>query len=295
MTPYKKHAILLICHSRPMHMSKVLSEIEKHYPENLYIFIDNVSKKVSQEVATNHKKVVKLAKSFSGAKHIKIKVPTSNLGCGFGPYSAIDWVLSQEEEVIVLEDDVLPVSDFFHYMDKNLEKFRHSDCMMISSNKYDRFPQFGKSIKTRFTFTNGWATWKRSWSCYDYRLNGYKVNEMIDNNLTFIANKPIWRNLSTKVMSGEDITFWDYQWQFAVWKNNGWSLQPPRNLTKNIGFDDQGTHTKNGDWRESITAEDNGALIKSGFVEIGALHNFIISIYKGYLPSYIYRIFKFKI
>ncbi len=295
MMSYKKHAVLLIGHSRPLHMSRVLSQIQNYYPDELYIFVDGVSNTASQETLEGNSKVIELANTFSGAKNINIKISHKNLGCGVGPHSAIDWALSKESEIIILEDDVLPVSDFFNYMDKNLEELKHSDCMMISSNKYDRFPQFGKSIKTRFTFTNGWATWKRSWSHYDYRLTVFKINDLIDNNLTFIINKNIWIKLAEEVKSSKNISYWDYQWQFSVWKNDGWSLQPPRNLTRNIGFDDLGTHTKGGDWRESITAIDKSAPIKSGFVEIGAIHNFVISIYKSYLPGYIYRVFKFKI
>jgi len=295
MTAYKKHAVLLIGFSRPIHMSKVLSKIENYYPDELYIFVDGVSDMASQETLENNSKVIELANNFSGAKNINIKISHQNLGCGVGPVSAIDWALSKEDEIIILEDDCVPIPDFFNYMDKNLEELRNSECMMISSNKYDRFPQFGKSIKTRFTFTHGWATWKKSWSHYDYRLNMFNTNDLIDKNLTLKNNKNIWTKVAQEIKSGKNISYWDYQWQFSVWNNNGWSLQPPRNLSSNIGFDELSTHTSGRDWRESIKAIDKSAPIKSGFVEIGVLHNFVISIYKGSLPGYIYRLFRFKI
>jgi len=295
MTTHKKHAVLLIGYSRPLHMSRVLDEISKYYPDQLYIFVDGIGSNASKQDLDNNSKVIDLASNFIGAKNININISQEHLGCGIGPYRAIDWALSNENEIIILEDDILPTSDFFDYMDRNLEELNHSDCMMISSNKYGRFPQFNKSIKTRFTFTHGWATWKRSWNHYDYRLTAFEIDELLDENLTFLVNKKSWHRLAEEVQSGKNLSYWDYQWQFSVWKSRGWSLQPPRNLTTNIGFGKYGTHTAGGDWRESITAQDKGSLIKSGYVEIGVTHNLINSIYRGGIPSFLFRKFGFKI
>ncbi|MDO9593074.1 MAG: class I SAM-dependent methyltransferase, partial [Erysipelotrichaceae bacterium] len=42
-----------------------------------------------------------------------------------------------------------------------------------------------------------------------------------------------------------NVDTWDYPWTFSVWKNNGLSVYPAKNLIKNIGFGENATHTKN--------------------------------------------------
>jgi len=298
MSHPKKHAVLVIGHSRPDHMSRVLSKIAIHFPDKLYIFIDGVAENSTQRLIESHDKVVTLANNCNSAKNVKVNISKTNLGCGISCSNAIDWALSTENEIIILEDDVLPGPDFFNYMDKNLIELNQSDCMMISSNKFDRFPQFKNSIKTKFTFMSGWATWKRAWNKYDYRLTNFDIDRLLDKNLTFLCNKLNWIKIANEIKSDKDLSYWDYQWQFIIWENNGWSLQPPRPLTKNIGFDTVGTHTgglEHGDWRELITYEGNNELIRPGFKKIGRLHNLIISIYTTSIPGYIHRKFKFKI
>lgn len=36
---------------------------------------------------------------------------------------------------------------------------------------------------------------------------------------------------------------WDYQWDYAIWKQNGLCITPNTSLVKNIGFDERATHT----------------------------------------------------
>jgi hypothetical protein len=37
---------------------------------------------------------------------------------------------------------------------------------------------------------------------------------------------------------------WDYQWTFAMWTQNSMAIIPEVNLISNIGYNEQGTHTK---------------------------------------------------
>ena len=51
-----------------------------------------------------------------------------------------------------------------------------------------------------------------------------------------------WNNIFKKVIN-KTIGTWDYQWTYAVWKNNGLSILPNKNMIANIGFNNNGTHT----------------------------------------------------
>jgi hypothetical protein len=53
-----------------------------------------------------------------------------------------------------------------------------------------------------------------------------------------------WINLLVSAKQNK-IDTWDFMWVFSVWKNNGISIIPQKNLIKNIGFGVNATHTTN--------------------------------------------------
>ena len=50
-----------------------------------------------------------------------------NLGCRERVSSGLDWVFSQREEAIILEDDCLPDGSFFRYCAELLEHYRRDE------------------------------------------------------------------------------------------------------------------------------------------------------------------------
>ncbi|MFM6245941.1 MAG: FkbM family methyltransferase, partial [Dolichospermum sp.] len=54
-----------------------------------------------------------------------------NLGCRKRIYTGLDWVFSQVEEAIILEDDCLPDSSFFRFCEELLEKYRDHPRIML--------------------------------------------------------------------------------------------------------------------------------------------------------------------
>lgn len=55
-----------------------------------------------------------------------------------------------------------------------------------------------------------------------------------------------WKKILDNVYNNEStIECWDYQWLYSVWNNHGFGIAPSVNLVKNIGFDNDATHTVN--------------------------------------------------
>ena len=52
-----------------------------------------------------------------------------------------------------------------------------------------------------------------------------------------------WHNAFTNVSEGR-IDTWDFQWLFACWKSGALCALPTRNLTQNIGYGLEATHTR---------------------------------------------------
>jgi hypothetical protein len=44
--------------------------------------------------------------------------------------------------------------------------------------------------------------------------------------------------------TGGKIDYWDYQWLFSTWAQNGLCIMPNVNMISNIGFNEEATHTK---------------------------------------------------
>ncbi len=65
---------------------------------------------------------------------------------------------------------------------------------------------------------------------------------MIEKKFETKKERLFWNNLSISVLADKVETCY-YQWTYAIWKNNGLSILPNKNMIANIGFNDKGTHT----------------------------------------------------
>ena len=89
-----------------------------------------------------------------------------NLGCKRRVSGGIDWIFSQVEEAIILEDDCLPAPSFFQFCQTMLERYRYDDRIsMIGGSNYQ---QENSRTSDSYFFTKyahiwGWATWRRAW------------------------------------------------------------------------------------------------------------------------------------
>jgi len=245
-----KVPVLLIAYRRPNETKKVLDRIREYYPDDLYVFVDSPIQ-ADQDV----EEVKQLVEKKIYASNIHTNFQKVNLGCGLGPVAAINWVLTHEKYAIILEDDCVPLDGFFDYMEWALKiKEKDSKCFMVSGDKYSVLDFNTVVAKTKFSFTHGWGTWRDAWKDYDYNISYWNSSVKHNKNIIPIyAFRPHWSKIFNKIKNDNSKTYWDYQWQLHVWKNNGYSLQPPVNLIHNIGFNINATHTFNeSDWRSKI-------------------------------------------
>ena len=171
-----------------------------------------------------------------------------NMGSKLRVSSGLDWVFSQVEEAIILEDDCLPSPSFFYFCQTLLERYRDDErIMQISGNNL----QFGQS-KTDYSYDFskyipiwGWASWRRAWNHYDVEIKNweeFKSSKIINSIHTDTYEQNHWLNIFEQLHQGL-IDTWDYQWDYACWSQGGLSIVPNTNLVSNIGFRSDGTHT----------------------------------------------------
>ena len=251
--------VALIVFNRPDLTARVLDAIRRAQPRQLFIIADGPRNAGEAPLC---EKTRAAASAVDWKCEVRTNFSDTNLGCGQRPATGIDWVFSQVEEAIILEDDCIPAPSFFHYCEQLLRHYRADPRVMhISGNNYlpgfDRVPH--SYYFSKYTFSCGWATWRRAWKFYDYNLTTwpkFKAN----GSLSAICPDPIeasyWRNKLDTIYEGKRDDAWDYQWNYSVWAQGGLSILPAANLISNEGFRPDATHTREIDPRANLPVRD---------------------------------------
>ena len=183
------------------------------------------------------------------------------MGCRRRVISGLNWVFSQVEEAIILEDDCLPDLSFFPFCSEMLERYR-DQCqlgMVAGFNSLDEDYPFDYS----YFFTSavpiwGWATWRRSWQQYDEHLQNWpevKRSGVLNLRLPSQRMSTYWTRVFDSMYEGTGPNTWDYQWTYTCWTQNWLNILPAKNLVENIGFGKDATHTTSGDLAPALRAE----------------------------------------
>jgi hypothetical protein len=171
-----------------------------------------------------------------------------NLGCKRRVSSGIDWVFSQVEEAIILEDDCLPAPSFFQFCQTLLEYYRYDNRVVHIGGANLQFGQTRTPYSYYFTKYSeiwGWASWRRAWQNFDVNMRSwaeFKTSRVLESAHPNPYEQKYWLELLDRVYRGE-IDTWDYQWNYACWCQGGLAIGPEVNLVTNIGFRADATHT----------------------------------------------------
>ena len=162
--------------------------------------------------------------------------------------SGLDWVFSQVEEAIILEDDCLPDPSFFEFCAQMLQRYRHDRRVMVVSGRH----YFDSTMEpeasyyfTRYPHIWGWASWARAWQHYDVEMPHWpqwRAAGALRNRFSHWLERLYWEKKLEQCYRGL-IDTWDYQWSLTVWMQNGLAILPAKNLVENIGAGSDATHT----------------------------------------------------
>ncbi|MCO5236772.1 MAG: hypothetical protein M9933_10940 [Chitinophagaceae bacterium] len=237
--------ILFLIFNRPDTTLEVFNQIQLMKPKFLFIAADGPREnKVGEYEACM--KAREIIKRIDWDCEVMTLFRERNLGCGIAVSSAITWFLNQVEYGIILEDDCVPALSFFDYCEYLLKKYKDDkEVMHISGSNFQNKNNKGE---TSYYFSYyphiwGWATWRRAWAHYDFKISDSKhlFNSVTEKKLISRRERNHLRKKLMKVESKE-INTWDYQWFFSILKNNGFAITPNCNLVINIGVRNSPTH-----------------------------------------------------
>ncbi|MBY0380317.1 MAG: hypothetical protein K2W78_00120 [Xanthobacteraceae bacterium] len=245
--------VVLFIFNRP-HESRVTFEaIRAVRPERLFIVADGprACRATDHSLCAEARAVVA---DIDWPCEVHRNYSETNLGCARRVSSGLDWVFSQVEDAIILEDDCVADPSFFRFCSELLDKYRDVDrVMMIAGRSHatvDRLPGGDSYYFSKLPRIWGWATWRRSWAKFDFDLKDRPRHRELRIWPGHLFYRIIMRHILDLVLNG-DLESWAYRWFYAVNRNDGLCITPSSNLIENVGFDEQATHTtvNDGRWR----------------------------------------------
>lgn len=242
--------VLFIIFSRPDTTRQVMEEIRKRKPSTLLVFCDGPRPGKPDDPAkiAASKAVIE---TVDWECDLKLNYQTENYGCGMGPKLAIDWLFSMYDRGIILEDDCLASASFFEFCEEMLQRYEgNQEIMHISGVNF--LKPHETHCREDYYFSKhqhcwGWATWKRAWERFDYKMPDYP-HFLRKNGFRYVSGKKqirtYWKAMMDEVYYPDETDIWDYQWSYAIWKNRSLCITPALNLISNVGFGPDATHTK---------------------------------------------------
>ncbi len=240
--------------NRPEKTARVWEQIRKAKPKKLYISADGPRENCPDD-KDKCQKVHKIVRNVDWECDVKYLIHDKNKGCTLAGKTAFDWVFGQEEEMIQLEDDVLPTQSFFWFMQEMLEKYKDNRqiCYVCAENygiKYGNATYFF----SKYGGSWGWATWKRVYDLWEYKLDSlesYVENSDFIDSFSSKFEYYFWKRkfFHYKYLGGNT---YDLQTIYLVHKENLVNIVPNINLVTNIGWDMEASNTKVKDLTDKV-------------------------------------------
>jgi hypothetical protein len=241
--------ILVIFFNRPKILKLQLLSLKSFSPSYLYFAADGYlpNKILDLEKLNECKNLV--STEIDWECHLEFFYSTDNLGCDKFVPMAISWFFDKVDTGIVLEDDCIITYDFYYFSNYLLNRYKNDyQIMNISaSNFHEQKWGDGDYYFSRYPANWGWATWRRAWNCYDSKMqdldNFLTQSGMFEKIVFTTQERRFWKKFFLGLKSGK-YTYWDARWLYSIWKNGGISITPNCNLSTNIGYGIDATHTK---------------------------------------------------
>jgi hypothetical protein len=238
--------VLFLIFNRPEPTRQVFAEIRAYQPPRLYLAADGPRPEKPNEWS-RCAEVRSIVNQIDWECKVQTLFRDENLGCGRAVSQAISWFFEAEEEGIILEDDCLPDPTFFSFCEEMLDRYR--DNPEVGSISGDNFLPRSLQMSQPYGFSKyvqiwGWATWRRFWNTYDFKLIGEwaEWSEIVERVNPVQNQSRYWLEI-LKALKWGLIDTWDFQVMFSSWRHGFVHIFPNVNLITNLGYGGDATHT----------------------------------------------------
>jgi hypothetical protein len=241
--------VLISVYNRRKHLEACIEALKKN-PEAkdtpLYIVSDGWQHE-------GHRKAIEevraYIKTITGFKEVNTRFRESNWGMNKSALDAFEWVFSEHDRVIRMEDDIICSPFYLRFLNEGLNTFRNDERIFsICAHTHPRFRtpnNYPYDVYLWQTFAPwGWATWRDRWT----EFQSWMASEPKQ-----LQNRSIWAQfqktrprMATQKMYLEGEIHNDGRLNLHIFLNNQYSVFPTRNLTINSGMDGSGTNCARG-------------------------------------------------
>jgi len=225
--------------NRPDLTEQVFAAIAQAKPKKLFVIADGARHSEEVEKCEQTRAVIE---KVDWDCEVLTNFSDTNMGCGRREASGFDWVFSQVEEAIFLEDDTLPTPSFFNFCEAMLDRYRDDDRIMHinGDNSYNQDRTDYGYYFSKYMHGWGWASWRRAWQHYDYSMKSwtqFKREGMLELACDCPYEQQYWSGMFEQMHKDPQVMdTWDYQWMYACWSQGGLVIAPSKNLISNLGF-----------------------------------------------------------
>lgn len=239
--------VLYITFCRPEYARLSFDAIKRAQPRKLYFYSNKAREDRPDEVRRNEE-VRAFVKEIDWDCEVVTWFRDEYVDIYTSLWGAMDWLFSNEEKGIVLEEDCVASEAFFTYCEKMLEFYKDDKRVSIISGN-NRTPEYNPSGKRVFLTTHvdiyGWANWANRWKSNDWEMKQWpidfkKVRLYFGDFLPAYRIYRGWKRLHSSIKTYRP---WDRISAYNRAKNNTYGLIPATNLVEDIGK--YGVHHKN--------------------------------------------------
>lgn len=246
--------------NRPDLTEQVFSVIAQAKPKQLFVIADGPRFPEEEEKCQKTRSIIE---RVDWDCDLRTNFSEVNLGCGRRPATGFDWVFSQVEEAIFLEDDTLPSFSFFQYCQELLDRYRNDTRIMYinGDNSLGQVRNRHSYFFSKYVHAWGWASWRRAWKHYDYYMKTwpqFKESGLLEQVCDNPYELKYWTGIFDQMHADPQVVdAWDYQWVYACFSQNGLAIEPNCNFISNMGFNrPDAAHTVDDSPRSKLPTSD---------------------------------------
>ena len=260
--------VALLVFNRPDLTRRVLAAVRRAAPSKVLIVADGPRDETERSLCDEARTAV--LDGIDWSCEIKTNFADANLGCRARVSSGLDWVFSQVDHTIVLEDDCVPIDSFFSYCDTLLARYDDDERVMhiggvnLSPGRWRSGSVLSVLVAPSRVGVGNLEPRVAPLRRGHDGVGRLRARGLLRSVATSRSEEAYYRVAYDRVRSGETDT-WDYQWQFACWAQSGLAVVPRTSLVENVGFRADATHTTLDPTRGVATA-DIGELVHPTWV-----------------------------
>ncbi|MBQ3671876.1 MAG: hypothetical protein II921_10460 [Treponema sp.] len=273
MSEKKLSPIVLFVYNRPEATEKTLQALSACHladKSELFIFADGAKKGASSEQLEKINRTRQAIRAQKWCASVTIAESDVNRGLAASVIAGVSGIMEKFGRAIVLEDDIVCEKSFLTYMNGALDFYeKNENVWSIAGFSPLLFStaRLKSDVYAGYRASSwGWATWQNRWSKVDWSVADYaEFMEDKGRQARFNRGGSDMTNLLSMQMRGE-CDSWAIRWCYQQFKENAITIFPKKPQAKNIGFENDGTHsrksilqifkTKTAEYTEPIRFED---------------------------------------